>query len=79
MLFNEAQNNLYVEVGELAKKNGQDESATFDAEAKWIQPLIHQELYTKVDIRVLTLSQGLISQGISGNESFVTIAARNAL
>ncbi len=79
MLFNEAQNNLFVEVVELTKKNGQDESAAFDAEAKCIQPPIHQALYAKVDIRVLTLSQGLLSQGISGNESYVTIASRNGL
>ncbi len=59
--FNEAQNNLFVEVGELATKHGQDESAAFDAEAKRIQPIIHQALYAKVDIRVLTLSQGLLS------------------
>ncbi|MCP3664875.1 MAG: hypothetical protein GY696_20665 [Gammaproteobacteria bacterium] len=37
--FDEAQNNLFAEVWELATRNGQDEKGAFDEEAKRIQPL----------------------------------------
>ncbi len=69
--FDEANDNLLSEVWELATKNGQDEKAAFDEEAKRIQPLITRALLAWGDIRVL-------NRGINDNESYVTLAARDA-
>ncbi len=69
--FEEAHSNFLIKVCELATRNGQDESAAICAAAKRIQMPMYQALLARGDVRVL-------SQGINDNESYITLAARDA-